>query len=143
MSKRNVLLALAGLLIAAGSAYGQSLRFNVPFQFTIDKMAMPAGSYWIVESSPDSGLLTIQGTDRQIAGRRFLNSSPIASQDRKYQRKLIFNCYGDSCFLSQVWTGDSAGRQLRETHQEHQLAKQVSAPRVRALAALGAPARQP
>jgi hypothetical protein len=135
MSKRNVLLALAALLIAAGSAYAQSIKFQVPFQFTIDNMVMPAGYYWI-ESSHDSGLLAIEGLDRQTSPKRFLNANPVESLGRQYEAKLIFNCYGGSCFLSQVWTGNNVGRQLGESRQERQLAKQGLEPRVPALAAL-------
>jgi hypothetical protein len=135
MSKRNVLLVVAALLIAAGCASAQSFKFKVPFQFTIDKMVMPAGDYWI-ESSHDSGLLTIEGLDRQTPPKTFLQANPVESLGLQYEAKLIFHCYGGSCFLSQVWTGNNVGRQLGESRQERQLAKQGLAPRVPALAAL-------
>ena len=135
MSKRNVLLALAALLITAGSAYARSFKFQVPFQFTIDKMVMPAGYYWI-ESSDVSRSVIIQGSDRQTASKSFFNSDTVESLDAQYKAKLIFHCYSGSCFLSQVWTGNKVGRQLTESSQELQLAKQGTEPRVRSLAAL-------
>jgi hypothetical protein len=135
MSKRNVLLALAALLIVAGSAYAQSLKFKVPFQFTVDKMVMPAGYYWI-ESSHDSGLLTIEGLDRKTAPKKVLNSNPVESLGPQYKAKLIFHCYDGSCFLSQIWTGGGVGRYLTEDRQERQLAKQGLAPRVPTIAAI-------
>jgi hypothetical protein len=138
MSKRNVLLGFVALLIAAGSAYAQSTKFVVPFQFTIDKMAFPAGSY-LINSSYGSGsatILTIEGLDRHTSPKEVLTSIPAESLNAQHQAKLIFRCYGGSCFLSQVWTGNNVGRQLRESREERQLAKQDTEPRVRALAAL-------
>lgn len=138
MSKRNVLLAFAALLIAAGSAYAQNPRFDVPFQFTIDKTLMPAGSYSIKSASSDSGnsgTLIIQ--NGQTGRSRFFNTnSPVQSLGGKDQTKLVFHCYGGSCFLSQVWTGNDVGRQLKESRQELEVAKQGLAVHVRVAAAL-------
>jgi hypothetical protein len=131
---RQVLLALAALVIAAGSAYAQSPKFNVPFQFTIDKMVMPAGNYSIKSASDSDSMLIIQGLDKPVRSRfLFLFTNLLQSVG---QTKLIFNCYGGSCFLSQVWTGSNVGRQLRESRQERQLAKQGPAAGVHALAAV-------
>jgi hypothetical protein len=132
---RQVLLALAALLIAAGSAYAQSPKFNVPFQFTIDKMVMPAGNYSIKSASDSDPMLIIQGLDSERRSR-FLFTNLLQSVGAQHQTKLIFNCYGGSCFLSQVWTGSNVGRQLRESRQERQLAKQGPAAGVHALAAV-------
>jgi hypothetical protein len=135
MSKRNMLLALAALLLAAGSAYAQNDRFNVPFQFAIGKSVMPAGHYSIKSASPTSGALIIQ--DRQT-GRSsgFVAGIPIRSRGAQDQTKLVFHCYSGSCFLSQVWTGNDVGRQLTESSQELELAKQSPAVRVPVVAAL-------
>src|SRR5689334_7546019 len=117
MSKRNVLLALAALLIGAGSAYPQSAKFKVPFQFITDSMVMPAGKYSIKSAIPDSGdsgVLIIQSLDSKTARSRFLNTNPLAeSVGATDQYKLVFHCYDDSCFLAQVWTGENTGRQLK------------------------------
>jgi hypothetical protein len=138
MLKRNVLLALAALLIAAGSAYAQSLKVKVPFQFTAHEVAFPAGSYWI-NSSYDLGsanVLTIEGLDRHTSPKEVLTSTPAESLDTQHQTKLVFHCYGASCFLSQVWIGNNLGRQLTEDRQERQFAKQGLAPRVPTIAAI-------
>jgi hypothetical protein len=138
MSKRNVLLALTALLITAGSAFAQSAKFNVPFQFTIDKMLMPAGNYSIKSANPawqSSGVLIIQGVG-STARSRFLNTNPLQSVGAQDQSKLVFHCYGDSCFLSQVWTGDNVGRQLRMSSYELELAKQGLALRAPIVAAV-------
>ena len=131
MSKRNMLLALAALLLAAGSAYAQNYEFNVPFQFAIGKSVMPAGHYSIAR---DSGTLIIQ--DRQTGRSRFVNGNPIRSRGAQDQTKLVFHCYSGSCFLSQVWTGNDVGRQLTKSSKELELAKQSPAVRVPAVAAL-------
>jgi len=134
MSKRNMLLALAALLLAAGSAYAQNDRFNVPFQFATGKSVMPAGHYFIKSASPNSGTLIIQ--HGQTGRSRFVDGNPIRSRGAQDQTKLIFHCYSGSCFLSQVWTGNDVGRQLKESSQELELAKQSPAVRVPVVAAL-------
>jgi hypothetical protein len=134
MSKRNMLLALAALLLAAGSAYAQNDRFNVPFQFAIGKSVMPAGHYSIKSASPNSGTLIIQ--DHQTGRLRFVDGNPIRSRGAQDQAKLVFHCYSGSCFLSQVWTGNDVGRHLTESSQELELAKQSPAVRVPVVAAL-------
>jgi hypothetical protein len=134
MSKRSMLLALAALLLAAGSAYAQNDRFNVPFQFVIGKSVMPAGHYSIKSASRNSGTLIIQ--DDQTGRLRFVDGNPIRSRGAQDQTKLVFHCYSGSCFLSQVWTGNDVGRQLTESSQELELAKQSPAVRVPVVAAL-------
>lgn len=134
MSKRNMLLALAALLLAVGSAYAQNDKFNVPFQFAIGKSVMPAGHYSIKFASRDSGSLIIQ--DRQTGRSRFVDGNPIQSRGAQDQTKLVFHCYSGSCFLSQVWTGNDVGRQLTKSSQELELAKQSPAVRVPVVAAL-------
>jgi hypothetical protein len=131
MSQRNVLLALAALLLAAGSAYAQNDRFNVPFQFAIGKSVMPAGHYSI-KSASQLGTLIIQ--DRQTGRSRFVDGNPIRARGAQDQAKLVFHCYSGSCFLSQVWTGNDVGRQLTVSHRERQLAKEVPPRRMPVLA---------
>lgn len=135
MSKRNLLLAFAALLIAAGSAYAQNARFNVPFQFTVYKTVMPAGTYSI-KSAPNSPWAMIIQNGQ--AGRpSFLNANnAVQSLNAKAQTKLVFHCYDGSCFLSQVWTGNAVGRQLITSPQELELAKQRPAVHVPVVAAL-------
>jgi hypothetical protein len=134
MSKRNMLLALAALLLAAGSAYAQNDIFNVPFQFAIGKSVMSAGHYSIKSASRNSGTLII--LDHQTGRSRFVDGNPIRSRGAQDQTKLVFHCYSGSCFLSQVWTGNDVGRRLTESSQELELAKQSPAVRVPVVAAL-------
>jgi hypothetical protein len=137
MLKRNVLLALVALLIAAGSAYAQSVEFSVPFQFTVGTTEMPAGDYSIKSASGPWRMLIIQGLDRQTARSRFLNYNSVKSFGVQDQTKLVFHCYGGLCFLSQIWTeGNDVGRQLMEGRQERLVAKHDPALRVPVLAAL-------
>lgn len=137
MLKRNVLLALVALLIAAGSAYAQSVEFSVPFQFTVGTTEMPAGNYSIKSASSPWRMLIIQGLDRQTARPRFLNYDSVKSFGVQDQTKLVFHCHGGLCFLSQIWTeGNDVGRQLIEGRQERLVAKHDPALRVPVLAAL-------
>jgi hypothetical protein len=132
MAKRNVLLGLAALLIATGSAYAQSITFNAPFQFTLGTTLMPAGEY-SVESH--SRTLTIRDLGRGAVS--FASTSAVKSLHAQSQTKVVFRCYGGACFLAQGWIeGNDSGWNLAVNRQERRVANHDPALRLPVLAAL-------
>lgn len=123
MSKRNLLLTSAALLIVAGGAYAQNAKFNVPFQFTVYNTVMPAGSYFIKSETTNSSALIIKN-GQQGRSRIFYTVGSVQSLGRQGQTKVVFDCYNGSCYLSQVWSGSTFGRQLIKSRQELEMAKQ-------------------
>ena len=54
---------------------------------------------------------------------------PIYTDAASVDTRLVFHRYGELYFLSEVWTlGDSSGRQLLKSRQEHALDKQRAHP---------------
>jgi hypothetical protein len=92
------LLAIANFAMAGTSfAQSQGVQANVPFDFTVGKSLLPAGTYTVKTQS--SGLLVIKNHDRS------LTVMTIADQDGKRSPnggKLIFHKYGDQYFLSEI-----------------------------------------
>jgi hypothetical protein len=127
MSKRNVLLALAALLIAAGSAYAQSIKFQVPFQFVAGTHNLPAGGYTI-ELNREEHTMTLRSEGRSgsinsvvmLANNVPQNSNP----DKSY---ALFNRYGSQYFLTQVWR-EGAGQSLPPGKMEREFASQRTTP---------------
>ena len=96
-------LAVA-LTVSVSFAQAQSrVQADVPFAFTLQDRAMPAGNYQIIERS--NHVLDIRNLDSQ---RDQLLVGPMAVQSSKDQSpKLVFHKYGDQYFLTQIWYGDS------------------------------------
>lgn len=136
MSPRNVLIVVAGLLMAVGSVNAQSVSsgsFDVPFQFNIDNTVLPAGTYLVKRAETPTGdpaMLSIREANRKGAALMFITNA-IENAKPSEQPQLVFNCYGSDCFLSQVSTaGDDTGRKTISGRRELVLAKQSPAHRV-------------
>lgn len=125
--KKHVRIA-AGLLVLGsfvlGSARGQAgapgINVNVPFQFTIGGKTYSAGEYKVYSSREKVWLQEKSGRNVAVLLTSALNGKlPVRDGE------VIFNCYSDECFLSQVWiAGQEAGRGLPVTKRENLLAKQ-------------------
>jgi hypothetical protein len=92
------LLAIANFAMA-GTSFAQSkiVRVNVPFDFTVGKQLLPAGTYTIKAES--SGLIAIRNHDKPLA------VLTIADQDGARSPKggkVMFHKYGDQYFLSEI-----------------------------------------
>jgi hypothetical protein len=92
------LLAIANFAMAGTSfAQSQMVRANVPFDFTVDKQLLPAGTYTIKAES--SGLVAIKNHDKPITV--FTIAAPDGNKSPN-GGKLIFHKYGDQYFLSEI-----------------------------------------
>ncbi len=106
--KRNFYGALAmlaaALIVSVPFVQAQSrVNANVPFAFSLQDKAMPAGNYEIIAQSGQAlEVRNLETNHRQLLLRQ------IAVQASKEQSpKLVFHKYGDQYFLTQIWYGDS------------------------------------
>jgi hypothetical protein len=92
------LLAIANFAMA-GTSFAQSkmVRANVPFDFTVGKQLLPAGTYTIKEES--SGLIAIRNHDKPITVLTIVDQDGARSPNGG---KLKFHRYGDQYFLSEI-----------------------------------------
>ena len=112
----------------ASVAYGQSssgtageIRFETPFAFHVGERMLPAGAYgarWnsggytIVTANNDNGK---RGVVLGNVGGLTLNGKAPAAPT------MVFNKYGNSYFLSQMWHGDrSDGITMLKSRAEHE-----------------------
>jgi hypothetical protein len=90
------------LLIGVPSTYAQTaISATVPFNFTVGKAEMPAGTYTISQVS--SSVIEIKGSKSVVS---IVLSGSGSSNDST--AKLVFNRYGDRYSLSEVSRGDGA-----------------------------------
>lgn len=144
--KRQALMILTTLslflMLTATSVYAQSgtvLVANIPFEFTIENKAFPAGKY--IVTYIDTKLMRIQSQDRSQSMLVF--TSPVEA--RNTQSKLVFHRYEDEYFLSTLWTtGNEVGRRVRMSRSEREvirarraLARSASEPQIVAIMLVG------
>lgn len=125
--KRNLLIAaaLALLGITAASAQTVDVKANVPFSFTINRATLPAGEYSLKSMDEQGAALAIRDLNSKTAN--LVLSSSCRSPKSASQTKLVFHRYGNHYFLSQIWIeGSEAGRELRPSAGEKEMARNVS-----------------
>jgi hypothetical protein len=116
------LITVLSLLLAAGSAYAQTIRVkaDIPFKFSVNKETMPAGEYTIQSVSTDRVLLIRNSDDKPMT---MLIANSVQSLRPSEHSKLVFQRYGDDYFLSQVWVaGNTLGHQVPKSGRERELA---------------------
>jgi hypothetical protein len=104
--KKQILTVAAALvftaLVPAQSRAQQVTQAKIPFAFQVENTKMPAGEYQIRRALPSSkAVLQIRRTDSAAAMFVLTNSADTRSNDAE----LIFHCYGNECFLSEIRTG--------------------------------------
>lgn len=109
--------------IAGSALQGQTIYFraNIPFDFRMGEKLMPAGVYTIQHSGA-SPVLSLQSTGTNHAALALTIPSLRSAVPNTGQ--LTFNRYGDTYFLSKIWTaGSRAGLQLPKTSSEKKVAR--------------------
>jgi hypothetical protein len=107
---------------------------QVPFDYMAGNYQFPAGSYTI-KSDASAGTVLIRSAGEGPAA--FILTFPAGENKDQAHVRLVFNRYGDRYFLSQVWPGGVAGRGLRKSKQEVEVAKAGSRPEVLSIVASG------
>ena len=74
-------------------------RVEIPFAFHVRDTALPAGSY-TVEEFNTAGTVAITNNE---TGKAILALAPANRAGDTDESKLVFNKYGDSYFLSELW----------------------------------------
>ncbi len=121
-------LALFGLF-GAVSVKGQlsqrvGLQANVPFEFTVGNVTLPAGEYTVRSISDSSDVLQLINNDGHARALVQMNSIIGKAAD---SGKLIFNRYGNHYLFTQAWmpgtrTGLEASKSRAERAIERELA---------------------
>jgi hypothetical protein len=124
--KKQILTAVAALvftaLAPAASCAQQVTQAKVPFAFQAADTRMPAGEYQIRRASSSSKIVQqIQRTDSSAS--TFVLTSAMGPRNNDAAAKLIFHCYSNECFLSEIWSGNGEGLKLTESRREKHLSR--------------------
>lgn len=123
MNKQTSLLAFLGLLVgfAVAPAYGQvwGVKVKVPFKFVVANKTLPEGEYMLSSAHDEVFVLDSQG--KRVA---MVLTNKVDGRSAGKTGEIIFECYTDICFLSQLWTpGQDTGRELLKSRLETEIAK--------------------
>lgn len=101
------------------------MEVTVPFDFTVGSKSFAAGVY-TVHNGVAPAVVAIRSADGRSSIMTLTNG--VQARTAPGKGKLIFNRYGDSYFLSQIWTpGNEVGRQLPPSSTEKELIAKATA----------------
>lgn len=119
------IMTLLGLATIS-TAYAQSerpIQASVPFAFMAQDTILPAGNYQLTYNNT-AHTLFIRGLDRNSPSA-FVTAKPASAPSSGGARaRLVFDCYGKTCYLAEAWQGSlGAGRGLKaaQTGREQRL----------------------
>jgi hypothetical protein len=135
--KKHLLRISMFAVIAAAAAHAQDftrLHANVPFDFVVDGQRLQAGQYTVGQGKV-GGVVVIEATDGKGHSAAIGVPMPSAAGPSS-DTKLMFRCYGNACFLSEVWGIGEYGRELPKSSRERELAAKRPVPANTTVAAL-------
>jgi hypothetical protein len=121
--KTTLLVASLGLFVglAVAPAYGQvwGVKVKVPFKFVVANKTLPEGEYLL--SSVRDEVFVQDSEGKRVA---MVLTNAVGGRTVGKTGEVVFECYTDLCFLSQLWTpGQDTGRELLRSHVEAEIAK--------------------
>ena len=125
MTKRSFATLGTLALLAAASAFGQQrIRVDIPFEFHLADAVLPAGQYEVnVGAHNMESQVSFDCSASQA--QAITSTYPTGGgADALTEGRLVFNKYGETYFLSQVWSpGYSQGRAMNQSKTEHEIAR--------------------
>ena len=124
-----VAVAMTTAVVPANAKTHSTLVLNVPFQFTVGDRLLQPGNYrfeQLLDSAPGLNIIAIRSADGGTYQAAVTTTTHATAVQRR--SRLVFKRYGNSFFLSQVWTkGKLVGLLLYPSRSETHLAeKQVA-----------------
>lgn len=122
----SLVLAIAALALGPAavpaSAQAVGVQARVPFNFIVLGKTLPAGEYTLT-SAPHE--LKIRDASQRLVAVVLANE--VAGRVAGSTGQIIFHCYGDRCFLSELQSPTTGnGRQLPISKMQAQLAREQS-----------------
>jgi hypothetical protein len=124
--KKQILAVAAALVftaLAPAQSHAQQItQAKVPFAFQVGNTMMPAGEYQIQRALPEvKTLQLIRRTDSSAS--TFVRTNVVESRDKNAESKLIFHCYSNECFLSEIWVGSGQRLKLEQSRREKEVSR--------------------
>jgi len=117
-------------VVAAATAYAQmpgtAVRATIPFDFSVKGKILPAGDYEIRRITDEPGSLLISSVNDRHERVAF-ETEPVEAPRIARRAEIVFQRYGDSYFLSEVFSGGAqTGRELFPSRQERVMKSEMA-----------------
>ena len=110
---KNMTIAAAALVVAAGVAGAQTIKADIPFGFRVAGTVMPAGSYSVKAVDSQVGIAVFKLTNEDTHGSVVTMPYPPNEQKRgEAIASLTFQCSGANCTLVRVAPGNGQGYEI-------------------------------
>ena len=122
-----MIVCIGGIRVSTANAQSaDTIAVSIPFAFTVSNRSFPAGDYLLRRSIQGAGVvmqLRHEPTKESVQ----ITMHTLRRLDIQKKSKLVFNCYGDQYFLSQIWiAGRSQGNELPKTRAERILQRNLA-----------------
>lgn len=115
MTMLLLIVALA-FVTAVASANAQSAA-NVPFEFVAGSRSLPAGQYYISNSTSGGEVVRIRSAKKEASV--FSLTMRLNNGTAVKESKLVFHRYGNRYFLAEIWrAGEGDGQKLFKSREE-------------------------
>ena len=116
-----ILLFAVAAPLQAGSILNHEMTVTVGFEFAAGDKLLPAGDY-TVQLNPERGAVVLRGEGQKPLMLLTINKESRSAPQRG---KLVFQRYGTSFFLNEVWTQDNdTGQTLAPSAREKEMARE-------------------
>ena len=110
--KHAMACAAAGFVMTAATAQAETLEVKVPFAFTVEGQAMPAGKYRLERNDTAASVILIRGEEgarRQL----FVLTTPAGGRNPAGDdAALVFAPYENSYQLVGIWESRGEGHEV-------------------------------
>jgi hypothetical protein len=117
-----------GLTICPSRAQAQivgDLGINIPFEFHVGNVTLPAGQYRI-HTLDESDLTGMEITSADGSASALFQVQAIVANPAPAKSVLIFNKYGDRYFLAKLFdAGNPSGSQVLESRDEKKVSQEA------------------
>lgn len=121
-----ILAALGAILVPVAATAQSAIRANIPFEFSVGGVTLPAGNYQF-DNQPTPRALLVWGLD-QKASAQVLGSPAYARPRAQVASRVVFNKYGNRHFLTEVWNETNAmGTRVTKSREEREASLKASA----------------
>lgn len=111
----SLLMAGIGCWTIPAFAQAGGVQVSVPFRFRVGGKTFAAGEYTMVAGSHQVRVVS-QGDNRTLA---IAIANDFAGHSAGANGRVVFRCYGEHCFLAEVWSPvEDNGRQLVTSREE-------------------------
>jgi len=123
---RILSIGIALVAVATVHAQDKTVTANVPFRFYVGSSLMPQGVYRVSDTSHGT-MLYLRSMDSDAA--KAVMARNIVGKLENEPARLVFHCYGQNCFLAEIWSGDKpTGGAISPSQHEREIAQAGEAP---------------